>query len=267
MSLGAPFWYAVGVCCLQAIFHHRALSLSSAYVWPCLAVASLAPLLYGKRARPAITRRAALDCLLDAASLILPAMASVAYPCAASLTAATLFRSLALPLVALLKGKWQELPFALVQSLLLTCLTMLRSRQCVGEADGAVAVAALLFSATLATAVFSVRQETEPTWRTTNLARVPLVFVALLCVADDVPDLQSGAFFAYAVLSVLASGAVLRYNAYVREDAYLKTRMLSTRRLISAALGILVLDDNTALVVLLSVLMAAAAFVSDFHKK
>lgn len=241
------FWYAVGVCCLQAICLHHVLKEAPPSIWLCLSVASLTPLLNRHKTPVRWSARVIVDCLFDTASLIVPTIITHVYPCAGSLTMATLFRSLAMPLVALLKGDFARLPEALIESLVLTVVARQRSTQCQAEPESTVLIVVGLFSATLATAILSVRQRVEQTWPATNLARVP-VFVCLLWLTSDSLQIDEVPFYyfsLYFVCSILASRAVMAYNTSVNQDAYFKTRMLSTRRLISALLGLVVLDNYT----------------------
>ena len=206
-----------------------------------------------------------LDCLLDTSSLLFPAVIMNAHPCAASLTMATLFRSLAMPLVALLSGNFARMPEALLQCTALTIVATLRAQQCINETDSTTLIVLILFGATLATAILSVRQAVEQTWPATNVARIP-VFAALLWHSGGIPDVQTPPivnFTCYAIMSVLASRAVMAYNASVNEDAYFKTRMLSTRRLISAVLGLTVLEHYTPVAICLATGLLALTFVSD----
>jgi hypothetical protein len=262
--MSGRFWTAIAVCCLQGVYQHSVMAASPSYAWICMAVAALAPLVVTYKQPLRWNSRAIADCVLDILSLALPAAAASAYPCAASLTAATLFRSLAMPLVALLKGNFIALPEAIGGCLLMTFVTSLRAKQCTHEQGSSTIVAALLLVATLCTAAVSVRQATEKTWPVTNVMRVPAIAALLWATSGYEIDAYPGFdFFVYCLLSLAASNAVLAYNASVNEDAYLKTRMLSVRRLISASIGVVVLDRYTLLAAWLSACVALSAFLLE----
>ncbi len=195
------------------------------------------------------------------AFLLLPALAFRLSACVGSLTAATLFRSLALVYNAALTRRLERTPEALALSAALFALTALRRDECRETSLVAAAgVAALLLAATLCGVVLGVRQEERRTWRSVYVLRVPLFGALLLAFGAGAPRIDLLAL--YTLLSALSAHSVIAYNAAVAYDSYAATRLLAVRRLASVGLGVL-LEQYGLAPALFAAAIGGAATLSD----